>query len=71
MSSGEDKERFFERIEYVWNFENFFQPDSNEKHWWGWYEDALHIRISTAAPLDFWVVGTFKQWTVRWMCWDG
>jgi hypothetical protein len=32
MSTGEDKEKFFERIDYVWEFENFFQPDSNEKH---------------------------------------
>jgi hypothetical protein len=32
MSTGEDKEKFFERMEYVWEFENFFQPDSNEKH---------------------------------------
>jgi hypothetical protein len=32
MSSGEDKEKFFERIDYVWEFENFFQPDSDEKH---------------------------------------
>ena len=32
MSSGEDKQKFFERVDYVWEFENFFQPDSNEKH---------------------------------------
>jgi hypothetical protein len=32
MSSGEDKNKFFERVDYVWEFENFFQPDSNEKH---------------------------------------
>ena len=32
MSTGEDKEKFFERMDYVWEFENFFQPDSNEKH---------------------------------------
>lgn len=32
MSSGEDKEKFFDRIDYVWEFENFFQPDSDEKH---------------------------------------
>lgn len=32
MSSGEDKDKFFERVDYVWEFENFFQPDSNEKH---------------------------------------
>ena len=32
MSSGSTKEEFFEQLEYVWQFENFFQPDSNEKH---------------------------------------
>jgi len=32
MSSGATKEQFFEKIEYVWEYENFFQPDSNEKH---------------------------------------
>lgn len=32
MSSGTTKDEFFERLEYVWEFENFFQPDSNEKH---------------------------------------
>jgi len=32
MSTGEDKEKFFERMDYVWEFENFFQPDSSEKH---------------------------------------
>ena len=32
MSSGSTKEEFFEQLEYVWQFENFFQPDSSEKH---------------------------------------
>jgi tRNA A37 threonylcarbamoyltransferase TsaD len=32
LSGGETKESFFERLDYVWEFENFFQPDSNEKH---------------------------------------
>ena len=32
MSSGSTKEEFFEQLEYVWQFENFFQPDSGEKH---------------------------------------
>lgn len=32
MSTGKTKEQFFEQIEYVWEFENFFQPDSSEKH---------------------------------------
>jgi hypothetical protein len=32
MSSGTTKDEFFERLEYVWEFENFFQPDSSEKH---------------------------------------
>ena len=32
MSSGSTKEEFFEQVEYVWEFENFFQPDSSEKH---------------------------------------
>lgn len=32
MSSGSTKQEFFEQLEYVWEFENFFQPDSNEKH---------------------------------------
>jgi len=32
MSGGETKESFLERLDYVWEFENFFQPDSNEKH---------------------------------------
>ena len=32
MSTGQTKEQFFERLDYVWEFENFFQPESNEKH---------------------------------------
>ena len=32
MSSGSTKDEFFEQLEYVWQFENFFQPDSSEKH---------------------------------------
>ena len=32
MSSGSTKQEFFEQLDYVWEFENFFQPDSSEKH---------------------------------------
>ena len=32
MSTGKTKEQFFEQLDYVWEFENFFQPESNEKH---------------------------------------
>jgi hypothetical protein len=32
LSTGKTKEQFFEQIDYVWEYENFFQPDSNEKH---------------------------------------
>ena len=32
MSSGSTKHEFFEQLDYVWEFENFFQPDSSEKH---------------------------------------
>lgn len=32
MSSGASKDQFFEKIDYVWEYENFFQPDSSEKH---------------------------------------
>ena len=32
MSTGQTKEQFFERLDYVWDFENFFQPESGEKH---------------------------------------
>lgn len=27
-----DKDEYMMRIEYVWQFEKFFQPDSNEVH---------------------------------------
>jgi hypothetical protein len=30
LSSGTTKQEFFDQLEYVWEFENFFQPD--EKH---------------------------------------
>lgn len=30
LSSGATKQEFLEQLEYVWEFENFFQPD--EKH---------------------------------------
>jgi hypothetical protein len=32
LSGGTSKEEFLQQIEYVWDYENFFQPDSNEKH---------------------------------------
>jgi hypothetical protein len=32
MSTGTNKQDFFERLEYVWEYENFFQPDSDEVH---------------------------------------
>lgn len=32
LSSGTTKDDFFQQIDYVWDFENYFQPDSNEKH---------------------------------------
>ena len=32
MSTGASKQDFFERLEYVWEYENFFQPDSDEVH---------------------------------------
>ena len=32
LSSGTTKQEFFDQLEYVWEFENFFQPDSSEKH---------------------------------------
>ncbi len=30
LSSGANKQEFLDQLEYVWEFENFFQPD--EKH---------------------------------------
>jgi len=30
LSSGSSKQEFLDQLEYVWEFENFFQPD--EKH---------------------------------------
>lgn len=27
-----DHDQYMRRVEYVWNFEKFFQPDSNEVH---------------------------------------
>lgn len=30
LSSGASKQEFLDQLEYVWEFENFFQPD--EKH---------------------------------------
>lgn len=30
LSSGTSKQEFLDQLEYVWEFENFFQPD--EKH---------------------------------------
>ena len=32
LSSGANKQEFLDQLEYVWEFENFFQPDSSEKH---------------------------------------
>ena len=32
LSSGTTKQEFFDQLEHVWEFENFFQPDSSEKH---------------------------------------
>ena len=32
MSTGSNKHDFFDRLEYVWEYENFFQPDSDEVH---------------------------------------
>jgi hypothetical protein len=32
MSTGANKHDFFDRLEYVWEYENFFQPDSDEVH---------------------------------------
>jgi hypothetical protein len=32
MSTGANKQDFFDRLEYVWEYENFFQPDSDEVH---------------------------------------
>jgi len=32
LSTGVKKSDFFERLEYVWEYENFFQPDSDEVH---------------------------------------
>ena len=32
LSTGTNKQDFFERIDYVWEYENFFQPDSDEVH---------------------------------------
>jgi len=32
MSTGASKQDFFERLEYVWEYENFFQPTDNEVH---------------------------------------
>jgi len=32
MSTGVNKQDFFDRLEYVWEYENFFQPDSDEVH---------------------------------------
>jgi len=32
LSTGVKKSDFFERIDYVWEYENFFQPDSDEVH---------------------------------------
>lgn len=32
LSTGKTKEQFFEQMDYVWEFENFFQPESGEKH---------------------------------------
>lgn len=32
LASGRDKEQFLAQMEHVWEFENFFQPDSSEKH---------------------------------------
>lgn len=32
MSTGANKQDFFDRLDYVWEYENFFQPDSDEVH---------------------------------------
>lgn len=32
LSTGVKKQDFFERLDYVWEYENFFQPDSDEVH---------------------------------------
>jgi len=32
LAAGRDKEQFLAQMEHVWEFENFFQPDSSEKH---------------------------------------
>ena len=32
LSTGVKKQDFFDRLDYVWEYENFFQPDSDEVH---------------------------------------
>ena len=32
MSTGTKKQDFFNRLDHVWEYENFFQPDSDEVH---------------------------------------
>ena len=32
ISTGTNKQDFFDRLDYVWEYENFFQPDSDEVH---------------------------------------
>jgi len=32
MSTGTNKQDFFNRLDHVWEYENFFQPDSDEVH---------------------------------------